>query len=131
MAGTDVDSAGCAIQAEGETQAESSSRTEQLLMTVAALLVLLILVGGALVLLRRRPEGADEASAVSVPESKTAGSPAIDLVNQTAEMAHFCTLCQGKIKQADVMHKCTGCGKPFHISCSDRIPICPQCGTPM
>jgi hypothetical protein len=131
MVGTDVDSTGCAIQAEGETQAESSSRTEQLLMAGVALLVLLILVGGTLVVLRRRPEEPEDAPEGSVPaQSKPAASPAINLVNQTAEVVHFCTLCQGKIKQVETMHECTGCGKPFHSACAERLDTCPQCGTP-
>ena len=132
MVGTDVDPAGCAIQAEGETQAESSSRTEQLLMAVVALLVLLILVGGTLVVLRRRPEEPEAAPEGSVPaQSKPAASPVIDLASQTAEVVHFCTLCQGKIKQAEMMHACQGCGKPFHNACAGRLDACPQCGSPM
>ena len=131
MVGTDVDTGGCAIQAEGEAQAESSSLTDQLLMGIAALLVILVLAVGVSIVLRRRPEEPDETPAVSVPaQTKPAAAPAIDLVNQTAEVSHFCTLCQGKIKQVETMHTCTGCGKPFHISCADRIPSCPQCGTP-
>jgi hypothetical protein len=66
-----------------------------------------------------------------VHQSKPAASPAIDLVNLPAEVAHFCTLCQGKIKQTKMMHTCGGCGKPSHISCAERIPTCPQCGTPV
>ena len=57
-------------------------------------------------------------------------APQIDLASQTAMPVHICTLCQGRIKQADMMHACQGCGKPFHLSCADRIPTCPQCGTP-
>jgi len=57
-------------------------------------------------------------------------SPQIDMTTETTLPTHICTLCQGRIKQADMMHTCTGCGKPFHISCADRIPSCPQCGTP-
>jgi hypothetical protein len=58
-------------------------------------------------------------------------APRLNLTQHTTVPAHICTLCQGRIKQADTMHTCAGCGKPFHISCSGRIPTCPQCGTPM
>ena len=52
-----------------------------------------------------------------------------DIASQTAEVAHFCTLCLGKIKKADTMHECTGCGKPFHASCAERTDTCVKCGT--
>jgi hypothetical protein len=59
-------------------------------------------------------------------------SPAahINLTMETTTPTHICTLCQGRIKDSNMMHKCSGCGKPFHNSCSERVPSCPQCGTP-
>ena len=35
-----------------------------------------------------------------------------------------------RIKQAEMMHACQGCGKPFHNACAGRLDACPQCGTP-
>ena len=58
-------------------------------------------------------------------------APHINLTQETNIPTHICTLCQGRIKDSSMMHKCGGCGKPFHNSCSERIPSCPQCGTPI
>jgi hypothetical protein len=69
--------------------------------------------------------------AQEAPAVEKTPAPAIDLVSQVADVVHFCTLCQGKVKQADTMHTCTGCGKPFHNSCADRLDACPQCGSPI
>jgi PKD repeat protein len=126
----------CPDEAGTETGSRMGCPPEEGLSTIqfigiAALALAILSIIVVMVFRRRSSEvepGGDDSPQL---KGEAAATPMIDLASQTAEVAHFCTLCQGKIKQAEMMHECTGCGKPFHNACAGRLDACPQCGSPI